>query len=157
MAQHEEEATSKVAADDTRKPAARTTNKANESPKSNRGQDGGKERLAAVADYVRDHDARAMADDAIHTARQYPFASLFIAGAVVVGGGLLVARLMHDSSGREGPRGRSLYETMSQGWGPKTTETVTRLRDAVFSVALLKAVDALEDAVPGFREHFDKA
>ena len=157
MAQHEEETTSKVAADETRKPASRTANKANESLKSNRGQDGGKERLAAAADYVREHDARAMADDAIHTARQYPLASLFIAGAVVVGGGLVVARLLHSNSGPEGPRGQSLYETMSQGWGPKTTETVTRLRDAVFSVALFKAVVALEDALPGFREHFDKA
>jgi len=183
MTEHDEGKTS-GAAESNRKTASKSAGRAGDTSKPNRGHvanaldsaadlvdregkrlpaplaeyaDEGKERLTAAADYVRDHDGRQMARDAVGTVKEFPIASLLIAGSVVVGGGLLIARLLRNEGASDGSRAQSLFGALSEGWGPKTTETVTRLKDAVFAVALMKAVDALEDSFPGFREHFERA
>jgi hypothetical protein len=121
-----------------------------------------KQGLSAAADYVRTHDAREMAGDAANSVSQYPIASLVLIGAVVIGGGLLIATALaqgdaEETSDAETAPSNSLLAVASNGLGPKASETVTRMRDAAFSLALTKAVDSIEDMFPGFREHFDKA
>jgi hypothetical protein len=113
-----------------------------------------KDGLETAADYVRSHDVREMAGQAAKTANELPVASLLILSAVVLGGGLLVASMVRndDDSG-----GRAYFSAASTGLGPKASATVTRIRDAAFSMALTKAIDTIEDMFPGFREHFDKA
>ena len=115
-----------------------------------------KEGLGTAADYVRDHDVRDMADQAVRNAKDYPIASLLVLGAVVLGGGLLVASIVrHENDSSSG--GQPYLAAASNGLGPRATETVTRIRDAAFSMALKKAIDTIEEMFPGFREHFDKA
>ena len=95
--------------------------------------------LSAAATYVRKHDAGEMADDAMDTFRAYPVASLLVIGAAVVGGGILIASLLAQGDG-EAKGGNAepsgLFAAASNGLGPKASETVTRMRDAAFALAL---------------------
>jgi len=117
-----------------------------------------KDGLATVADYVRDHDVREMADQAAMTVKDYPVTALLVLGAVVLGGGLLVASIIRNENDSNGGSARQpLFASAADGLGPKATETVNRIRNAAFSMALAKTVDTIEDMFPGFREHFEKA
>jgi hypothetical protein len=107
-------------------------------------------KLNTAADYVRDHDARQMGQDVLEVAREFPVASLTICAAVVVGGGILVgAMLRNPESGGA--------QHLASGLGPKATDTLSKMRDAAFSLVLAKAVATVEEMFPGFREHFENA
>jgi multisubunit Na+/H+ antiporter MnhC subunit len=124
------------------------------------------DKLQGAADYVRDTDVRQMGKDAADAATTHPLASLLVLSAVVIGGGMVVAALArqsgrpsfaHDASfSQEGPRAMGLTSSAT-GIGRKGTETLSRIRDAAFSLALAKAVEAVDDIFPGFREHYEKA
>lgn len=109
-----------------------------------------KDKLVTAADYVRDHDAQQMGRDALDTAKEYPVASLAILAAVVIGGGLVVGAMLRD------PQSGGAQH-LASGLGPKTTDTLSKMRDAAYSLVLAKAVDAVEEMFPGFRQHFEKA
>jgi hypothetical protein len=116
------------------------------------------ERVGNVADQVENIGANSATslDDAGDS--QYPVASWLVLGAVVIGGGLLVAMLRdhgaEDGLGEfRGPRRLAAVSAMS----PKVIETVSRVRDAAFSFALAKAVDTVDEIFPGFREHYERA
>lgn len=123
--------------------------------------DTAKDKLHDAAEYVRDTGAEQMGKDAVGVVRDYPVGTLLVVGAVLIGGSLLVAALTdHDRAPARGAD--SAVQSFSlasaaKGLGPKSIETLTRLRDAAFSFALAKAIDAAEDMFPGFREHFEKA
>ena len=113
------------------------------------------ERVGNVADQVENIGANSL-DDAGDS--QHPVASLLVLGAVVIGGGLLVAMLRdhgaEDGLGEfRGPRRLAVVSGMS----PKVIQTVSRVRDAAFSFALAKAVDTVDEIFPGFREHYERA
>jgi len=116
--------------------------------------------LEKTADYVRDHDAGERVDDLWTVARDYPIPAVLIATGIIVGAGYVVAGALreqqHDSSPASN-RAQPLLRSASQVLGPQTNQTVLRIRDAVVSLALAKLVDAVENRVPGFREHFDRA
>ena len=116
-----------------------------------------KDKLHGAADYVRDTDAEEMGRDAMHAATAYPVASLLILGAVVIGGSLLVAAMMTDDgpTGSEQSRPKGL-SSAAAGLGPKGTETLSRIRDAAFGFLLARAVDTVEEMLPGFRDHYDR-
>jgi hypothetical protein len=118
-----------------------------------------KDKLNDVADYVRDHDAEDMGRDVMRAATTYPVASLLVLSAVVIGGSLLVASMLHDDgsadSSRQSRRPMRLASAVS-GLGPRGTETLSRIRDAAFGFALHKAVDRLDGMFPGFREHYER-
>ena len=115
------------------------------------------ERVGNVADQVENIGANSASslDDAGDS--QYPVASWLVLGAVVIGGGLLVAMLRdhgaEDGLGEfRGPRRLAVVSGMS----PKVIQTVSRVRDAAFSFALAKAVDTVDEIFPGFREHYER-
>lgn len=116
--------------------------------------------LHGAAGYVRENDVRQMGQDAADTARANPLTSLFVLSAVVVGGGIVVAALVRNSGrpgfSQETPRVVGLSSSAT-GIGRKGTETLSRIRDAAFSLALSKAVQAVDDIFPGFREHYERA
>ena len=117
------------------------------------------EKLHDAADYVRDTDARQIGRDALDRAAAYPLASVLIVSAVVIGGGFLVATMLrNEGAGGEVAGGRrpSGLASLASGLGPKGQETANRIRDAVVSFAVAKAVDTAEQIFPGFREHFDR-
>ena len=124
------------------------------------------DKLHGAADYVRDTDVRQMGKDAADAATTHPLASLLVLSAVVLGGGMVVAALVrqsgrssfaHDSNfSQEGSRTMGLTSSAT-GIGRKGTETLSRIRDAAFSLALAKAVEAVDDIFPGFREHYERA
>jgi len=117
-----------------------------------------KDGLSGAASYVRQHDAGDMAEDALDTVRDHPFPSLLVLGAVIVGGGILIASLVSEGAGEtDNAHGaKSLLTAAANGLGPKATATIIRMRDAAFNMALTKAVDAVEEMFPGFREHFEQ-
>jgi hypothetical protein len=119
-----------------------------------------KDKLHQTADYVRDHDVEDMERDAAHAVREHAIGTLLVLGVVVVGGAILVAKMLEgeqpESYAEDSPRPMSLKSAAS-GLGPKGTETLTRIRDAAFSFVMAKAVEAADQAFPGFREHFDRA
>jgi len=119
-----------------------------------------KDKLHDAADYVRDTNGDDMSRDASDVAVANPMTSLLLLGAVIVGGSLLVAAMLDgdtpSGASSERPRALGLSSAVS-GLGPKGTETLNRLRDAAFSFALAKAVDAADDIWPGFREHYERS
>jgi hypothetical protein len=119
--------------------------------------DTAKEGITDAADYVRHTDAKDMMDDAVGTAKAHPITSILVLGAVVVGGGLLLANAMGKDSQSGESNGESLFAKLSNGWGPEITDKVTHFRDSLFNFAITGVVDNLEQIVPGFRDHFDKA
>ena len=117
------------------------------------------EKLHDAADYVRDTDPRQMGRDALDTATAYPVASLLVLSAVVIGGSLVIAAMLHDDASESGPTGgrRPIgLASAAHGLGPKGTETLIRIRDAAFGFALAKAVETAEQLFPGFREHYER-
>ena len=115
--------------------------------------------LHKAADYVRDTDADEMGRDVMRTAKTYPVTSLLVLSAVVIGGGMLVATLLQEdseaqASGRS--RGPNRLASALSGLGPRGTETLSRIRDAAFSLAFEKAIDRAEQVFPGFREHYER-
>ena len=102
------------------------------------------------------HQRSDLGRDAVELAQDNPVATLLIASAIVIGGGLLVARIVHDLN-RSDEADRHSSASLVSGWGPKATHTISQIRDAVFGLALMKAVDSLERTFPGFREHFDSS
>ena len=116
--------------------------------------------LGQAAAYVRGHDGAEMADDLWKVARDHPIPAALIATGIIVGAGYVVAGALreqqHDSSPASN-RAQRLLRSASQVLGPQTNQTVLRIRDAVVSLALAKLVEAVENRVPGFREHFDRA
>ena len=104
----------------------------------------------------RGHQRSDLGRDAVELAQDNPVATLLVASAIVIGGGLLVARIVHDLNRADGAE-RSSSSPLVSGWGPKATHTISQIRDAVFGLALMKAVDSLERTFPGFREHFDSS
>ena len=102
------------------------------------------------------HQRSDLGRDAVELAQDNPVATLLVASAIVIGGGLLVARIVHDLNRADGAE-RSSSSPLVSGWGPKATHTISQIRDAVFGLALMKAVDSLERTFPGFREHFDSS
>ena len=113
-----------------------------------------KGKLHEAADYVRDNDLEDMGRDAMDAASAHPVTSLLVLSAVVIGGSLLVASMLRDDGSDSGHRPMSLASAAT-GLGPKGTETLTRIRDAAMSFALVKAVDAVNEIWPGFREHYE--
>jgi hypothetical protein len=115
------------------------------------------ERVGNVADQVENIGANSASSLDYAGDSQYPVASWLVLGAVVIGGGLLVAMLRdhgaEDGLGEfRGPRRLAAVSGMS----PKVIETVSRVRDAAFSLALAKAVDTVDEIFPGFREHYER-
>ena len=104
----------------------------------------------------RDHERSDLGREAVEIAQDNPLATLLVASAIVIGGGLLVARIVREVN-RSGGTERSSSTSLASGWGPKATHTISQLRDAAFGLALMKAVDSLERTFPGFREHFDSS
>jgi hypothetical protein len=105
------------------------------------------------------HDVRDLGRDVMRATTAYPWTSLFVLSAVVVGGSMLVAALLQD----EGPGSTSRpsggfmsLASAASGLGPKATETVGRIRDAAFSFALDRAIDTVDELFPGFREHYER-
>ena len=118
-----------------------------------------KDKMGDAADYVRESDARQMGRDVVTYAREYPIASLFALGAVVIGGSILLAAFIDDEPGglsEDERRPMGLSATVNSV-GPKGTETLNKIRNAAFGFALAKAVEAAEDLWPGFKEHYEKA
>lgn len=119
-----------------------------------------KDKLHQTADYLRSYDVEDMERDAADAVREHAIGTLLVLGVVVVGGAILVAKVLDnerpESQAEDEPRSMGLKSAAS-GLGPKGTETLTRIRDAAFSFVLAKAVEAADQAFPGFREHFDKA
>jgi hypothetical protein len=69
---------------------------------------------------------------------------LLVIGAVVVGGGILIAAMLKDDewAGASGGSRRVMgLASASSGLGPKGIETLSRIRDAAFSFVFEKAVD----------------
>ena len=79
---------------------------------------GVKDGLETAADYVRDHDVREMADQAVKTAKDYPIASLLVLGAVVLGGGLLVAGMARNEN--DSSSGPAVLRDGLERLGPKS-------------------------------------
>jgi hypothetical protein len=116
---------------------------------------GGK--LHEAADYVRDNDVEDIRRDVMETASAHPVASLLVLGAVVIGGSLLVASMLGDNGRDSGElRRRTGVASLVSGLGPRGTETLARIRDAVMSHALARAVDTVDEIWPGFREHYER-
>ncbi len=118
------------------------------------------ERVGNVADQVEHIGANSAnsLDDAGDT--HYPMASLLVLGAVVIGGGILVAAMARDHGREDGLgefRGPRRLAAAVSGMSPKVIETFSRVRDAAFSFALAKAVDTVDEIFPGFREHYERA
>ena len=90
----------------------------------------------------------------------YPLGPLLVLGAVVIGGGMLVAAMLHDDGPMDGAgesrRPMGLVRAASN-MSPRVTETLSRIRDAAFSFAIAKAIDTVEDLLPGFRDHYERA
>lgn len=98
------------------------------------------------------YDVETSGRDAMRVVRENPMASLFIFGAIVVGGGLLLHTLNQHSRANGGAPG------LSAGvFGPKTGETLVRLREAAIGFALAKVVESIDSNFPGFRDHFERA
>jgi hypothetical protein len=114
------------------------------------------DRIESAAGYVRDHDVQQIGSDAMQAAKAYPIASVIALGAVVLGGGMLLAALLREEAAGGSSR-PSLFVSAADGLGPKATGTIIKMRDAAVGFALARAVDALEDKFPGFREHFEKS
>jgi hypothetical protein len=113
-------------------------------------------KLHEAADYVRDNDVEDMGRDARDAASAHPVASLLVLGAVVIGGSLLIASMLRDDGPNSGKSHRPMgLASAATGLGSRGTETLTRIRDAAMSFALGKAVDAVDEIWPGFREHYE--
>ena len=104
-------------------------------------------------------DAADLGRELMGVAKAYPVVSLIVMGTVVVGGSLLVSRILQhgepDDASGQSHRVMSLASA-SSGLGSKGAETLGRIRDAVFSFVFAKAVDTVEDLFPGFREHYER-
>jgi hypothetical protein len=90
---------------------------------------------------------------------RYPVASLLVLGAVVIGGGILVATMLRDRGSDDGLgefRKPRRFAAAVTGMGPRVAETVSRIRDAALSFALAKAIDTVDDMFPGFRDHYER-
>jgi hypothetical protein len=96
-------------------------------------------------------------DDAVES--RFPVAPLLVLGAVVIGGGILVAAMLRHDGPEDGlgefRRPRRLSAAVS-GVGPRVAETLGRVRDAAISFALTKAIDTVDDIFPGFRDHYER-
>jgi len=115
-----------------------------------------KNALGSTADYVRHNNAREMADDAGTLVSDHPVASLLILGAAI-GGGLILASVIggeHESSASSEHRAHSASSTP---WGPRTAAVVAQFRDALFGLAVAKAVQSVDELFPGFKEHYERA
>ncbi|HEY9462356.1 MAG TPA: hypothetical protein VIR54_04665 [Vicinamibacterales bacterium] len=89
----------------------------------------------------------------------FPLTSVLVLGAVVIGGGILVASMLRDDARKEGlgefHRPSRLASAVT-GMGPRVTEALSRVRDAAISFALTKAIDTVDDMFPGFRDHYER-
>lgn len=110
-----------------------------------------------VADYVRDNDVKDMAHDVMRASTAHPVATWLVLGAVVIGGGMLVAAMLHDEGGSGESRRPMRLAAAAGSIGPRVAETLGRMRDAAFSFALAKAVDTVDGILPGFRDHYERA
>jgi ElaB/YqjD/DUF883 family membrane-anchored ribosome-binding protein len=115
-----------------------------------------KSAMGSTADYVRHNNARQMADDAATLVSDHPVASLLILGAIVAGGGLLLAGVMGGQNESSASSGH-LHARSSTVWGPKTAAVVSQFRDALFSLAVARTVQTVDEMFPGFKQHFEKA
>jgi ElaB/YqjD/DUF883 family membrane-anchored ribosome-binding protein len=116
-----------------------------------------KSALDSTADYVRHNNARQMADDAASLVSDHPLASLLILGAAVAGAGVLLASVMGGDSESSASSGHRLHAASGTVWGPRTAAVVAQFRDALFSLAVARTVQTVDEMFPGFREHFEKA
>ena len=98
-------------------------------------------------------------DDAVEP--PFRVAPLLVLGAVVIGGGILVAAMLRHDGPEDGlgefSRPRRLSAAVRSGMGPRVAETLSRVRDAAISFALTKAIDTVDDMFPGFRDHYDRS
>lgn len=94
-------------------------------------------------------------DDAVE---RFPVVPLLVLGAVVIGGGILVAAMLrHDERDGLGEfRSPRRLSAAVSGVGPRVAETLGRVRDAAISFALTKAIDTVDDIFPGFRDHYER-
>jgi hypothetical protein len=160
--------TKKTAADRQREKVADTLDEAAETVKTRKDAlpkplgshaDEVEERLGRAASYVREHDASVMTSDAWKIARDYPVPAALIVSGLIIGGSVLAVHLLRQEgrSSDDSTGVRSLYTAASNRLGPQTSQTMTRLRDAMLGMALMKFVETIDGRFPGFREHFDKA
>jgi hypothetical protein len=117
------------------------------------------ERFENAADQVENISVHRMndVDDAVES--RVPVAPLLVLGAVVIGGGILVAAMLRHDGPEDGlgefRRPKRLSAVVS-GVGPRVAETLSRVRDAAISFALTKAIDTVDDMFPGFRDHYER-
>jgi hypothetical protein len=117
------------------------------------------ERFGNTADQV-EHIATTSAKSGETADSAYPLGSLLVLGAVVIGGGILVAAMLRDDDPMDGfgesrrPMGLA---AAARGMGPRVADVLGRVRDAAFSFAIAKAIDTVEEMFPGFREHYERA
>jgi hypothetical protein len=114
----------------------------------------GIERVREAMAYLRDHEIDDVVRDAVAVVRDNPVVALLVIGGVVLGGAAVVAGLRQGGSHSREVSGMGSAQHIL---GPKTHETLDRMRQAAFSFALAKVIDSIDHNFPGFREHFEKS
>ena len=73
-------------------------------------------------------------------------------------GGMVIAVVVRDEDHEaSSDMGRRMgLSSSASGIGRKGTETLGRIRDAAVSLALERAVDVVNDLLPGFREQYER-
>lgn len=105
-----------------------------------------------------DSPRRAAAAEGVH-----PAITFLVLGTFAVGGGLLVASMMRTTRRAPGHQvargadGSPRCAALARAIGPKGTENLMHMRDALLSFALVKTAEKLNELFPGFHEHFESA
>ncbi|MDQ6677383.1 MAG: hypothetical protein M3Z09_08820 [Acidobacteriota bacterium] len=75
---------------------------------------------------------------------------------VAFGGGLLLATMAGGKRSRSRGKSSETYEQGGSSKPSKTLETWENVKGALAGLASGKAVEFLDEAIPGFKEHFGK-
>jgi hypothetical protein len=108
---------------------------------------------AVSARYVRRNDPRDMAADVAGRVSKPPFVAGVVIGAALVGGGLLLGGFLRNRTGGLGQPVSALTNAL----GPRAGDAFALFRDALVSLAIARAVEAFDEALPGFKGHFERA
>ena len=75
---------------------------------------------------------------------------------VAFGGGLLLATMIGGRRSRSHARFASISETHAVRTPSKTEQTIEHVKGALFGLASEKAIQFLDEMIPGFGDHFGK-